>query len=71
MANVNISKNILLTVEPEEKELLQKSHDILEKIRHQWFVSDDDAWDNEDYWELENAVKMLERLFGCGKDGKV
>ena len=36
---------------------------IIEKIRHAWFIEDDNAWDNEDYWEIDNTVKMLERLF--------
>ena len=70
MANINVSKNVSLKVESEEKEVLQKAHDILEDVRHQWFVADDDAWDDEDYWTLESSVRMLERLFGCTKDKK-
>ena len=31
MANVNINKNVSLEVNDEEKEILQKTHDIIEK----------------------------------------
>lgn len=67
MANINVSKNVSLKVEQEEKEVLQKAHDILEDVRHQWFVSDDDAWDSEEYWTLESSVRMLKEVFGCTK----
>jgi hypothetical protein len=65
MASVNVCKNVSLTVDDKEKDVLQEAHDILENIRHQWFISDDGAWDNEEYWTLESSVKMLEEIFGC------
>ena len=63
MANVYCTSNVSFSINEKEKEILQNAHDIIEKIRHAWFVEDDDAWDNEDYWEIDNTVKMLERLF--------
>ena len=70
MANVNINKNVSLKVNDEEKDILQKSHDIIENLRHQWFVFDNDAWDYDEYWQLENTVKMLEEFFDCAKEKK-
>lgn len=63
MGNVYCTSNVSFSINEEEKEILQKAHDIIEKIRHDWFIKDDNAWDNEDYLEIDNIVKMLERLF--------
>lgn len=68
MASVYCESNVSFSVNEEEQNALQKAHDIIEKIRHDWYVRDDNAWDNEDYWELENAVNMLEKLFKCKKN---
>ena len=43
------------------------AHDIIEGIKHDWFVKDENAWDNEDYWGIDNAVKILETLFSVKK----
>ena len=67
MANVCCASNVSFSVNKDEKEVLQRAHDIIEEIRHDWFVKDDDAWDNEDYWEVDNAVKILETLFSVKK----
>lgn len=67
MANVYCESNVSFHINEEERNVLQKSHDILETIRHSWNIKDDNAWDSEDYWELENAVEMLEKLFDCKK----
>ncbi len=67
MANVYCSNNVSFSVNKDEKEVLQKAHDIIEGIRHDWSIQDNDAWDNEDYWEIDNTVQMLERLFECKK----
>ena len=48
MANVCCASNVSFSVNKDEKEVLQRAHDIIEEIRHDWFVKDDDAWDNED-----------------------
>lgn len=68
MANVYCESNVSFSVNEEEQDILQKSHDILETLRRNWSIRDDNAWDSEDYWELENAVEMMERLFGCKKN---
>lgn len=70
MANVYCESNVSFSVNEEEKDILQKSHDILETLRRNWSIRDDNAWDNEDYWELENAINMLEKLFTCNKISK-
>ena len=67
MANVCCVSNVSFSVNKDEKEVLQRAHDIIEEIRHDWFVKDDDAWDNEDYWGIDNAVKILETLFSVKK----
>ena len=67
MANVYCSSSVSFSVKEEEQEVLQKSHNILADIRHEWNIRDDSAWDNEDYWELDNAILMLEKLFKCTK----
>lgn len=68
MANVYCLSSVSFSVSEEEKEILQKAHDIMEEIRHSWFLKNNDAWDNESYWEIDNTVKLLERLFECRKD---
>ena len=40
------------------------------KLRHQWFVFDDNAWDYDEYWQLGNTVEMLEEFFNCSKEKK-
>ena len=67
MANVCCASNVSFSVNKDEKEVLQRAHDIIEEIRHDWFVKDENAWDNEDYWGIDNAVKILETLFECKK----
>lgn len=67
MASIYCETNISFSVNEEEKKTLQKAHDILEDIRHNWFIQDDNAWDNEEYWEIENAVSMLRKCFKCNK----
>lgn len=67
MASVYCSSDVSFSVMEEEKEILQKAHDILEDIRHKWYMKDDNAWDSEEYWEIENAVLMLEKQFKCTK----
>lgn len=68
MANVYCSSRVSFSVSEDEKDILQKAHDIMEEIRHQWFLKDDNAWDNEDYWEIDNVVKSLENFFECKKE---
>lgn len=68
MANVYCTKDISFSIREEEKEILQKAHNIIEEIRNNWFLQDNNAWDSEDYWEIDNTVKMLERLFECKKE---
>lgn len=65
MASVYCTSSVSFSINEEEKEVLQKSHNILDGIRHDWNIRDNNAWDNDDYWELKNAVDALERLFGC------
>lgn len=65
MANVYCESNVSFSVNEEEKDILQKSHDVLESLKHSWYIKDDNAWDSDDYWELENAINMLEKLFKC------
>lgn len=67
MANIYCIGDVSFSIDEDEKEILQKAYNIIEKIRYVWFIKDDNAWDNENYWEIENAVKMLERLFKCKK----
>ena len=67
MANVNISTDVSFYASDEEKEILTRARDILENLRHDWYMDDDNAWDDERYWELENTVKFLEKNFGLGK----
>lgn len=68
MGNVYCTSKVFFLMNEEEKEILQKTHDIIEKIKHDWYIKDDDAWDNEEYWEIDNTVKTLEKLFKCKKD---
>lgn len=59
MAGICINKNATFDISEEERKTLKNARDILEEIRHEWFLKDDDAWDYEEYGELEAAVDAL------------
>ena len=59
MAGICINKNVEFDISEEERKTLKNARDILEEIRHEWFLKDDDAWDYEEYGELEAAVDAL------------
>ena len=63
MSSISVSKDISFDITDEEKEILTKARDILEDMRHSWYMKDDDAWGDERYWELENTVKFLKDTF--------
>lgn len=43
MANVYCTNNVSFSVNENEKEILQKAHDIIDSIRHDWNIQDDNA----------------------------
>ena len=45
MSSISVSKDISFDITDEEKEILTKARDILEDMRHSWYMKDDDAWD--------------------------
>lgn len=59
MAGICINKDATFDISEEERKTLKNARDILEEIRHEWFLKDDDAWDHEEYGELEAAVDAL------------
>lgn len=59
MAGIRINKDATFDISEEERKTLKNVRDILEEIRHEWFLKDDDAWDYEEYGELEAAVDAL------------
>ena len=59
MAGIRINKDETFDISEEERKTLKNARDILEEIRHEWFLKDDDAWDYEEYGELEAAVDAL------------
>lgn len=59
MASICINKDATFDISEEERKTLKNARDILEEIRHEWFLKDDDAWDYEEYGELEAAVDAL------------
>ena len=59
MAGICINKDATFDISEEERKTLKNARDILEEIRHEWFLKDDDAWDYEEYGELEAAVDAL------------
>jgi len=65
MASVSVSSSAYFSVQPEEKEVLQKAHDILDGLRREWNLKSDEAWDDERYWQMEEAVNMLKNVFHC------
>ncbi len=67
MANVYCDNSVSFSVNEEERETLQIAHNILEETRHNWFIQDDNVWENEDYCKIEESVKMLEELFKCSR----
>jgi len=67
MTMIHFSKEVSFSVDLKEKEILQKAHDILNQVRQKWDATDVDSWDSDEYWEIRNAVEMLEKQFGCTK----
>lgn len=65
MADINISTNVSVTVSEEEQVILQKALNIMENVRHTWFLQSDDCWDSEYYCELEGGCSALQRIFNC------
>ena len=66
MASICINKDATFDTSEEERKTLKNARDILEEIRHEWFLKDDDAWDYEEYGELEAAVDALNDILnGC------
>lgn len=66
MAGICINKDVTFDISEEERKTLKNARDILEEIRHEWFLKDDDAWDYEEYGELEAAVDALNDILnGC------
>lgn len=59
MACIYINKDVSFDISEKERKTLKNARDILEKIRHEWFLKDADAWDYEEYGELEAAVDAL------------
>lgn len=59
MAGICINKDVAFDISEEERKTLKNARDILEEIQHEWFLKDDDAWDYEEYGELEAAVDAL------------
>lgn len=59
MAGICINKDAAFDISEEERKTLKNARDILEEIRYEWFLKDDDAWDYEEYGELEAAVDAL------------
>lgn len=59
MAGICINKDVAFDISEEERKTLKNARDILEEIRHEWSLKDDDAWDYEEYGELEAAVDAL------------
>lgn len=59
MAGICINKDVAFDISEEERKTLKNARDILEEIRYEWFLKDDDAWDYEEYGELEAAVDAL------------
>lgn len=59
MAGICINKDAAFDISEEERKTLKNARDILEEIRREWFLKDDDAWDYEEYGELEAAVDAL------------
>ena len=59
MAGICINKDVEFDISEEERKTLKNARDILEEIRHEWFLKDGDAWDYEEYGELEAAVDAL------------
>lgn len=49
MAGICINKYATFDISEEERKTLKNERDILEEIRHEWFLKDDDAWDHEEY----------------------
>lgn len=67
MASVYCSREVSFLVKEDEQEILQKAHNILSDIRHKWNMQDDNAWDSDEYWEIDNAIMCLENQFKCSK----
>lgn len=56
MSSINVSCNISIHFENDEKEILIKSFDILKELRHELFLKD---CDSDEYWCIDGTMNGL------------
>ena len=56
MSSINVSSNISIHLENDEKEILIKSFDILKDLRHELFLKNDDS---DEYWCIDGTMNGL------------
>lgn len=58
-----------IRVTDEERETLQKACNIVAGLKHQWWLQDDNADDDERYWMMSTMLDSFKEVFeiteGC------
>lgn len=60
MAKVNINNSVSICLETEEKETLLKSYKILDQLRNEIYIRDDDS---AMFWSVDGIIEGLENIF--------
>lgn len=53
-----------ITVTDEERDILTNACKIVARLKHDWFMEDDNCYDDERYWMLVNMVESFDQVFG-------
>lgn len=56
MSSVSVSKEITIKLESEEREVLEKAHEILKTLRQDLFIREDDS---DEYYIVDAAATSL------------
>ena len=57
-----------ITVTDEEHEILQKACNIVAEAKHQYFLQDDNAYDDERYWMMDSMLDAFKEVFEITKE---
>lgn len=54
---------VSIRVTDEERETLQKACNIVAKLKHEWWLQDDNADDDERYWMMSTMLDSFKGVF--------
>lgn len=59
MSKVSVNREVTISLEKEEMEILEKAHKIVKDLRHDLFMADDES---DEYFNADNAEMALKDI---------